>query len=252
MMLKMGRVWRWAGLAAAVSLSGLVYRAWRHLSGPSGGSSASDASLSHECDFCGSSQPEVHLEEMADGRERCPPCSDVAVDQAEHLVRIYNHARGFLVDGLRLALRQNVHIRSCLPEEIASLDGSQFIPTPRFDSRAVGRAVDEQGTATVLIESGQPYHMTLATMVHELVHVWQFDHLNLDRVEKESGLSLIEGLATWAEVECLRQARLAPEYLDSVTSRHDIYGQGYRSVLEIATITGREPFDLIREQYGKQ
>ncbi len=212
-----------------------------------------ESGAERECDFCGRTLTPAEFERLADGRERCVKCRDSAVDDVGKLEGVYREARAFLVNEFEIDLRTNLGVRFASAHEIARDADDRFIPTSGFDPRAIGRAIQCDGNCTVLIENGQPYHMTLATAVHELTHVWQFDNLDFERMVKESELLLIEGHATWAEVECLRRKDLAPEYWQHTTNRTDVYGKGYREIAKLCGETEclENPFRFLSALYQR-
>ncbi len=220
--------------------------------GASARTGVAEGSSDHQCDFCGAEEPADDLERLVDGIERCDPCGDTAVETIDDLTFAYRRARRFLTKELSIHLRQDIDIRCSTPAEIAEAVGGQFTATARFDYRAVGRAMFQDDGCAILIELGQPYAMTLATLVHELVHVWQFDHLDIERAERDAGLSLVEGLATWAEVECLRSHGLLCEGADSMEVRDDLYAYGYREIREKAGRTENGPFAWMLSAYGRR
>ena len=93
--------------------------------------------------------------------------------------------------------------------------------------------------------------MVLCTMVHELTHIWQFTSLDFARMEAEHDQLLIEGQAVWAGVACLRKRQLAPAYIQQQTQRNDVYGEGYRFILEQLDRQPqyRTPFDWLSALY---
>lgn len=190
----------------------------------------------HACDFCG--RPiRISIEQLRDGRERCPPCGEEAVDTRDELERLFCEARKFLTEEIGISLRETIRVIYCAPDEITRHTGTNFTPTPYFDMRPVGLTVFDGDGCTILIENEQPDHMVLATAVHELVHVWQFDNLDLEGIERAGQFFLVEGLALWAEIECLRSRQLAPDYCVLHESRVDLSGEGLQAIRLIAANT---------------
>lgn len=205
----------------------------------------------HACDFCGR-KVAISIERLCDGRERCAPCEVVAVDTPEELEFIYREARRFLTEEVGITLRETIRVVYCAPDEIAKHTGATFSPTPHFDIRPMGLAVFDGSDCIILIENEQPRHMTLATAVHELVHVWQFDNLDLDFIERQGQFFLVEGLALWAEIECLRSRHHAPDYCALHEQRDDVCGEGLRAIRDGWNCDSRliAPFELILGEFG--
>lgn len=209
--------------------------------------------LIHACDFCGRPLQPVVLERLGDGRERCSVCGGTAADTPAELAEIYREARRFLTEELGLRLRHRVSVTYGSSEQIARLAGSAFSRTSGFDTRAIGFALFDGEDCTILIEDQQPYHLSLATAVHELVHVWQADHLDLDGIESAGWSPLIEGLAVWAEIECLKRRHLAPDYVLELIGRDDAYGIGYREVVKTIGPHAEERniFELLARRFSR-
>lgn len=205
----------------------------------------------HQCDFCGKSLPARELELIDGLLERCPECAENAVSEFSRMVEIYQEAKTFLERDLGLALRGNVGVRFASTTRIQQDSGIEFIATSRCDPRATGLAVAEGNKRMILIENGSPYGTILGTTVHELTHVWQQDNLDCTRMQKEHGLLLIEGLAQWAQLECLGKRGLLPELCAREKQRSDEYGQGYRMVVKMfeASSGCRSPFDVLLRKY---
>ncbi len=212
---------------------------------------ACSSTEAHRCDFCGRPLSASELERLQDGRERCPACKASAIDTVAVLTRVFEEGRDFLVRFLGVSLRRNLQVAFIDAHTLHRAAGSSFLPTHEHDPRTVGLALKEGDVFTIIIENGQPYHLTLATIVHELTHIWQFDNLNIEQLTQEHDGLLVEGLAVWAELTCLAQKNLAPEYRQQYLERDDNYGQGYRLVLEFLQQYGQRdnPFSLLRNLY---
>ncbi len=206
------------------------------------------------CDFCGRPTASKKLKRLPDGRERCQTCTGQAVDTVKGLKKVYKEARAFLTGRFDLKLTRDIDIRFANPQEIAAAHGGTFLPTADFDERAIGLAIqDGPGHYAILIENGQPYHLMLETVAHELTHIWQFDHLDVQRMHAEHGLLLIEGHALWAGLQCLEAKGIAKEHIARQVARNDVYGAGYRHLLHmLRTRKSPSPFTLLRTQYPKR
>jgi hypothetical protein len=206
---------------------------------------------SHRCDFCGRPLSATELERLQDGRERCSACKANAIDTVAELTRVFQEGRDFLARTLGLSLRRGLTVAFTDAHTLHQAAGASFLPTHELDPRTIGLAVKEGDACKIIIENGQPYHLTLATIVHELTHIWQFDHLNIDRLKQEYGGLLVEGLAAWAELTCLARKNLAPEFRQQYLERDDDYGRGYRLVLELLQQpgAGENPFTLLQRLY---
>ena len=212
--------------------------------------------LEAQCDFCGVQLPQANYEKLQDGRMRCVDCRRDAIDSLEQLKAVYTTARKFMQEEIEIDLREGIEVNFASAAEIGDAAGERFIPTSGFDPRAVGlaRSRTEVGTnPTVLIENGHRHHDTLATVVHELTHVWQFDNLDFEKMKSDYGLDLIEGHAVWAELECMRQLGLSTKACEAQAAREDEYGRGYRTVVGLHRAYGEigTPFDTLALMYPR-
>lgn len=185
-----------------------------------------------QCDFCGRMMPEAEFELLDDGRERCADCRGTAVDSVDALERVFREARQFLVHHLGEKIRRDVDVEFAGAARVMEAAGKPFMPTKEYDQRSTGIARREGNAFSILVENGQPYHTTLAVIVHELTHIWQFTYLDYERMQAEHGLLLTEGHAQWAALACLRRRGLAPEWVAAEERRDDEYGHGYRLIQE--------------------
>ncbi|HEX6039417.1 hypothetical protein [Longimicrobium sp.] len=185
-----------------------------------------------QCDFCGRMMPDADFERLDDGRERCADCRRTAVDSVDALKRVFKEGRQFLVQHLGEKIRRDVDVEFASAAQVMEAAGKPFMPTKEFDIRSMGIARRDGNDFAVLVENGQPYHTTLAVIVHELTHIWQFTYLDYERMQQEHGLLLTEGHAQWAALTCLRRRGLAPEWVDAEERRDDEYGHGYRLIQE--------------------
>lgn len=210
-----------------------------------------DLTIGPACDFCGTPLSEVEHERLGDGRVRCDACGETATDTADELREVYQEARAFLESEIGLDLRQSVRIELTDAQTVHEAAGKSFVPTPGYDARTIGVATRRGKDFAIYVENGQPYHRTLSTTVHELTHIWQFDHLDYPRMAEEHGKLLIEGHAVWADLEVLKRRDLRPDYVERETQRDDVYGEGYRRLCEMLDDAPDydTPFALLADLY---
>lgn len=193
----------------------------------------------HQCDFCAKEYPAMEMKVLEDGRERCMICNETAIDSEAALQIVLKEAYDwFKSRGRFKELSKDVKMVFVSSEKIQQYRGDNFRPSPRFDPRTLGLAVRKGNKYSVWIEKGQPYHHTLAIMVHELTHIWQYGNVNYAQMKKEWGLHLIEGHTIWAEIDVLQQKFRKDqnaaylEFIDREKNRTDLYGEGYRLLLQ--------------------
>ncbi|HEX2205209.1 MAG TPA: hypothetical protein VHG91_18010 [Longimicrobium sp.] len=223
-----------------------------YLRGERGGAARGVAPGTRQCDFCGEVLADAEFEQLADGRERCARCRESAVDTLDELREVYEEARRFVVRELGETVRKDVRVEFASAARVQEVSGKTFLPTAGYDPRAAGSARREGEHFSIVIENGQPYHVTLGTVVHELTHIWQFTHLDWARMEADHGKLLIEGHAQWAAITCLQRKGLVPQWRAAEEARSDVYGHGYRMILDWQkqyAHLGNTPFKVLLNLY---
>lgn len=65
----------------------------------------------------------------------------------------------------------------------------KFTPTPGFDGRVLGVAINEKGVYRLYVENQSPYLNAVATIAHELTHIWQYVNWNRKNIIKNTVLN---------------------------------------------------------------
>ena len=112
---------------------------------------------------------------------------------------------------------------------------------------------------TIYVENGAPRNAFIATLVHELTHIWQYTTWNEKELMARYGGDLMpavyEGMAKWVEIQYMlligEQAHARREELIT-RARDDEYGRGFlyyvtRYPLSTTQSTLRTPFEHIHE-----
>lgn len=199
------------------------------------------------CDFCGA--PIVSGgHRHGDGRDACATCHGAALDPAE-LPALADAARAWLADRLGFTLRPAsecpVHLVDA--HQIAAVQGKAFSATPGFDgrerglfaaetrtARQGGKIVAQEHTLAIYVESGLPRPEAYGTLVHELVHLWQFDVFPKKPIHRQ----YVEGLAVWAQAHALDEAGHPGAARRARENPHPAYGGGYKLIAEIERAHG--------------
>lgn len=187
------------------------------------------------CDLCSAHLPQSQFEILDDGRKRCSNCKSESVEEADNLTYtdLVYKAKGYLEKRYRIEITENISVEIVNAQQLAEFQGKTFMPVSGVNPRAVGLAVmDEKGNKKILIENGAPIFRIMATMVHELTHIWQFT--NLDFAKMDNDLIKIEGQAQWVELTYVEENYpQKKEYIEMEKSRTDEYGLGYVYVEEL-------------------
>jgi hypothetical protein len=183
------------------------------------------------CVFCGKVFPAAQFIELDDGRERCYTCNLSAIDKVTEVEPIYRQVRELFKEKYKVDLRYDIDLRVLNTETIHKMSGIPYIKQPG-NPRITGKAILEfNERMIVIIENGSPKTITIATLAHELAHIWQYDNLNVDDLSIEE----LEGFATWVEINLLESLGELP-YADllrrNLEGRDDVYVKGYKLILE--------------------
>jgi len=209
-----------------------------------------------DCDFCAASGLPVSLLET--GLARCKKCEAEAIDDEDELHKIFAEALLFF-ESKHVGLPRYIRPRFATPQEIASFNQQQFIPTSGFDSRPVGLAAAPAITNqldTIFIERGFSKGRVFATIIHELVHVWQFNNLDADKLfGTGKQLQYMEGLARWAELDALEsigEYQLVNEIQQGMEVHEDEYAEGYQLLLNEISMASPllSPFEIYQQKFG--
>ena len=219
-----------------------------------------DPDDAHRCDFCARSLADVDYEVLADGRERCPECSRTAVHTVEEFRHIYDitiqNYEAFFGVRITAAIKLEMVNANTLHRKL----GKSFVPSAGYSSRVLGVAIrDRHGNYTIYVENGAPRNAFIATLVHELTHIWQYTTWNEKELMARYGGDLMpavyEGMAKWVEIQYMlligEQAHARREELIT-RARDDEYGRGFlyyvtRYPLSTTQSTLRTPFEHIHE-----
>lgn len=163
-----------------------------------------DGDAPSQCDFC-AAPVGADYHRLDDGRVRCRHCGDDAIDSVDAFRSLYLEVREQMEQRYRISLPRTLELRFVDAHTLGRAAERRFIPTTGLNPRAVGLAIrSEDGGPRMLIENGAPRLSTLATLAHELTHIWQCGlGLRLD----ERHRPLIEAQARLAEIDLLRHAR---------------------------------------------
>lgn len=217
----------------------------------------------HMCDFCGRRMTGVEYQVMRDGRERCRACSETVVRGQEALTKLFVETKDRMCEEFAIDFPVPISVRVTTAERIAHNRHKSFVPTPGFDPRAVGYATNSKGAYTIVLENETPRMSLVSTISHELTHIWQFTHWDLNEIRRLYGrydLAILEGMAVWTEIQLLyllNEARRADTDLALSVVRKDEYGFGLRLYLKQyplsngVVLEGKTPFENVRMPIDK-
>ena len=195
-----------------------------------------DVASAIECDFCAAPLAGPHeYDKLSDGRQRCKQCSETAVDKVRgEFTRLYDQVVKKMSRRYHITLPKGIQTRFEDPDKIAAKQGKAFVATDSFDPRAVGLAIQTGRNGAefeILIEHGAPRVATMATLAHELTHIWQFQFIKKTGALPDT--EILEGQARYIEIEFIGAnggERLARSLETQAKTGRDIYSRGWRKV----------------------
>lgn len=209
----------------------------------------------HLCDFCGIELIGGEYELLKDGRERCNRCSMTAVKTGEEFKELYKNVLRNMETFYGIKLNVAIKVRMTDAKKIARHFGEKFVATPGFDGRTLGFAQKDKNGYCIYVENGSPKLAAMATIAHELTHIWQYlnwDDKAINEVYgRNNSLEVYEGMAKWAEIQyliLLNEIPYAKRQEITTRLRQDAYGQGFIKYAEKYPLTygtkiGSSPFN---------
>ncbi len=188
----------------------------------------------HLCDFCGIELLGGEYEVLRDGRERCNRCSMTAIKTVDGFKDIFKGVMRNMEIYYNIKINTAIKVRMTDAKKIAKNAGIEFVATPGFDGRVLGFARKDKTGYSIYVENGSPKLAAIATLAHELTHIWQY--LNWNDVEiqkkygKENSLEIYEGMAKWVEIQYLMllgEKEYAMRQEITTRMRDDAYGKGF-------------------------
>ncbi len=209
----------------------------------------------HYCDFCGAELMGGEYDLLKDGRERCILCSETALRTGKEFQKVFRTILRNMETFFGVRLNVAVKVRMVDAKKIAKFSGSRLEPTPGFDGRVLGFAQKDAFGYSIYVENGSPKLAAIATLAHELTHIWQYLHWNdselAARYGQEHLLEVYEGMAKWIEIQYLlylNERDYANRQIAITANRNDVYGRGFLKYMEYYQFSlhpggNRTPFD---------
>ena len=210
----------------------------------------------HLCDFCGVELLGGEYEVLKDGRERCNRCSMTAIKTVDGFKDVFKGVMRNMEIYYNIKLNTAIKVRMTDAKKIAKHVGISFVATPGFDGRVLGFAKKDKTGYSIYIENGSPKLAAIATIAHELTHIWQYLNWNEADIEKKYGkansLEIYEGMAKWVEIQyliLLGEKAYAERQEITTRMRDDAYGKGFikfceKYPLSYDTNLNKTPFKL--------
>ena len=187
------------------------------------------------CDFCGAELTGVEYDIINDGRERCNECSRTVLKTLQEFVDAFSKVRKDIESMFGIRILASIDVKTMDARKLARKLGISFTPSPGFDGRVLGVAINKNGKYSLYVENQSPYLNAVATIAHELTHIWQYVNWDrkaiLKKYGKQNDKLIYEGMAKWVEIQYLyfiNEPERAYRELCATLQRDDEYGNGLR------------------------
>lgn len=188
----------------------------------------------HICDFCGIELAGGEYDILKDGRERCNHCSATALRTGEEFKEVFKMVLRNMEIFYGIKINAAIKVRMTDAGTIAKHFGEDFVPTPGFDGRVLGYARKDSTGYSLYIENGSPKLAAMATIAHELTHIWQYQNWDekaiIDAYGAQNRLEVYEGMAKWVEIQYLlylNETAYGKREEIRTMLRQDEYGRGF-------------------------
>ena len=195
------------------------------------------------CSYCGCPIQGADYYQLKDGRLRCTSCTRTQVKTAEELKEVFERVKNNLL--VYFGADMNVPVKvEMLDERKLKRKLKKGLDDPDNNSMLVlGVAVNKGGEYTIYLENGAPRITVIATLVHEMTHIWQYTHWNEKEILARYGVSkrlfIYEGMAMWTEIQYLYligETGTAKRDEQETTARRDEYGVGFNAYAQVYPI----------------
>lgn len=193
------------------------------------------------CSYCGAVISGVDFFMLKDGRKRCSVCSNSLVKTEKQLMSIYNRIIRNMEVFWGVTINEEIKLEFIEEKKLKKKIGLSIGDSDDKSILILGCAQKKGGKYTVFVENSSPRISVMATLVHELTHIWQY--INWDECRQKRfgffikkmfkwgiSLKIYEGMAKWAEIQYLYlvgETKAAKREENYTLSRKDEYGVGF-------------------------
>ena len=202
------------------------------------------------CDFCHRTFAGIEFQTV-EGKMRCNECSESPVDTMEMARDVFDEALKLMGVYPGSTVLKDVHLRfEDISQDVRGALNEGFLNAPSVNGHhPISVAVKQKKSDySAVVGRGYSYPMTMAAMVYALTHIWEDLYLDVKRMTEEEK----EGLAIWAQLNCLERHHLGSITLDTLTNGNEVYTRGYQRIKQLLNEREDEvtPFQAMLEQYS--
>ena len=128
----------------------------------------------NRCDFCRCPITGVSYERLTDGRIRCNDCAASAITTEEEFRDLFRQTVDMMQALYHIDFDMPIQVLMTDANNVARGTGRLFVPSQEYASRVVGFARYANGQFGLVVENGAPRIACIATVAHEMTHIWQY------------------------------------------------------------------------------
>jgi recombinational DNA repair protein (RecF pathway) len=179
--------------------------------------------LAPHCDSCGRPVGLQYVE-ISDGRKICFECKRSAIITEKQFRDLINTAFKGIAE-LKLEIENSINFRliskKLLDSRIKELGANVTA------GRNLGLFHRTSNNMNIYLQTHLPVQLALGTLSHELAHVWLSENVKI----KNQPIYIREGFCEWVAYKVLLKCGYEGQ-ADLISSRDDLYGLGFKKVLQ--------------------
>ena len=207
----------------------------------------SNTNITGYCDFCRKKMKNSEMQQLSDGRMRCPDCSVDAVDTEEQFQQIYAQVKQAFKSYLGIDFSKITHLAKFVSAvELHKAAGYEFSITNGYDVRKLVGVAFDTNVDEFYVENGYKPDKTFGIIAHEMTHIWEYNDADFQKV-RQTNEDLVEGLAVWTDLFLCEKSGMTDteERRSGWLARDDEYGRGLRFIMDNCPT---DPYAYIREK----
>ena len=195
---------------------------------------AGEQDSNQRCSYCGCPIRGADYYRLNDGRLRCTMCTRTQVKTTEELKEIFERVKNNLMIYFGADITVPVKVEMLDERKLKRKLGKGLDDPDDKNMLVLGVAVKKHNEFTIYLENGAPRITVIATLAHEMTHIWQYTHWDdkeiLSRYGARNRLTVYEGMAMWTEIQYLYlvgELSTAKRDEQETADRKDEYGVGF-------------------------
>ena len=204
---------------------------------------AGDDEAENHCSYCGCPIRGADYYRLPDGRARCTVCTRTQVKTTEELKELFERVKDNLMVYFGADITVPVRVEMLDEKKLKRKLKNPLINVDDNSMLVLGVAVKKGKNYTIYLENGAPRITVIATIAHEMTHIWQYTHWNEKEILAKYGaknrLTVYEGMAMWTEIQYLYligEVGTAKRDEQVTIQRKDEYGVGFNAYATVYPI----------------